>query len=87
MQTQSQSTQSQRQELGQLMQKRRAGTLTADDEARLKALHWQLRQAEHGVHALLLAVLTPEQKTRLQEIIKTRRENRGKIGPDKQPIT
>ena len=86
MQTQFQSTQSQRQELGQLMQKRRAGTLTADDEARLKALHMQLRQAEQGVHAQLLAVLTPEQKTQLQEIIKTRRENRGKLGPGKQPI-
>jgi Spy/CpxP family protein refolding chaperone len=86
MQTQFQSTQSQRQELGQLMQKRSAGTLTADDEARLKALRMQLRQAEQGVHAQLLAVLTPEQKTQLQEIIKTRRENRGKLGPGKQPI-
>jgi len=87
MQTQFQSTQAQRQELGQLMQKRRAGTLTADEEARAKALRLQLRQARQGVDAQLLAVLTPEQKTQLQEIIKTRRENRGKFGPGKQPIT
>ena len=87
MQTQFQSTQAQRQELRQLMQKRRAGTLTADEEARARALRLQLRQTDQGVHAQLLAVLTPEQKTQLQEIIKTRRENRGKFGPGKQPIT
>ena len=87
MQTQFQSTQSQRQELGQLMQKRRAGTLTPDEAARAKALRLQLRQTEQGMHAQLLALLTPEQKTQLQEIIKTRRENRGKLGPGKQPIT
>ena len=87
MQTQFQSTQSQRQELGQLMQKRRAGTITADESARAKELRRQLFQAEQGVHAQMLAVLTPEQKTQLQELIKTRRENRGKLGPGKQPIT
>jgi len=87
MQTQFQSTQSQRQELGQLMQKRRAGTITADESVRAKELRRQLFQAEQGVHAQMLAVLTSEQKTQLQEIIKTRRENRGKLGPGKQPIT
>jgi len=69
------------------MQKRRAGTLTADEEARARALRLQLRQTDQGVHAQLLAVLTPEQKTQLQEIIKTRRESRGKFGLGKQPIT
>jgi Spy/CpxP family protein refolding chaperone len=87
MQTQFQNTQSQRQELGQLMPKRRAGTLTPDEAARAKELRRQLMQAEQGLHAQVLAVLTPEQKAQLQEIIKTRRENRGKLGPGKQPIT
>jgi len=87
MQKQFQTMLPQRQELGQLMQKRRAGTLTPDEAARAKELRRQLHQADQGVNAQLLAVLTPEQKTQLQEIIKTRRENRGKLGPGKQPIT
>lgn len=86
MQTQFQSTQSQRQELRQLMEKRRAGTLTADETARLKELRQQLRQGERAAHTQLMAVLTPEQKTQLQEIIKTSRENRGKPGTGKQPF-
>lgn len=86
VQTQFQSTQQQRQDLRQLAQKRRAGTLTPEETARAKALRQQLNQSRQGVRAQLLAVLTPEQKTQLQEMIRTRRENRGKLGPGKQPI-
>jgi Spy/CpxP family protein refolding chaperone len=85
-QAQGQSTQTQRQELRQLMQKRRTGTLTPQDETRAKELRQQLMQSREGVHTQMLTVLTPEQKTQLDQMIKIRRENRGNRRPGKQRI-
>lgn len=68
-----QSTQSQRQELRQLMQQRRAGTLTADNQAHAKELHRQLMQGRQNVRTQLSALLTTEQKVKLDELIKARR--------------
>jgi Spy/CpxP family protein refolding chaperone len=68
-----QSTQSQRQELRQLMQQRRAGTLTADNEARAKELRRQLMQGRQNVRTQLSALLTAEQKAKFDEMIKARR--------------
>ena len=81
VQSQFQTTKPQRLELRQLAQKRRTGTLTADEIARAKELRQQIRQSEQGVHAQLLALLTADQKAKLEELRKTRMENRGKLGP------
>src|SRR5215831_469643 len=81
MQAQRQSTQAQRLELRQLTQKWRAGTLTAAETARAKELRQQLRQSRQGVQSQMMAVLTPDQKTQLETMIKARRENRGRFGP------
>jgi Spy/CpxP family protein refolding chaperone len=67
-------TKAQRQELRQLAEKRRQGTLTPEEEARTRTLRDQLFNSMKGTHADLLAILTPEQKTRLEEIEKTRKE-------------
>jgi Spy/CpxP family protein refolding chaperone len=68
-----QSTQSQRQELRQLMQQRRAGTLTADNQARAKELRSQLMQGRQNMRTQFSALLTTEQKAKLDELIKARR--------------
>jgi Spy/CpxP family protein refolding chaperone len=86
MGSQFQSTQAQRQELRQLMHKRWSGALTDADTARAQELRQQLMQSRQGVHTQIMAVLTPEQKTQLENMAKTRRENREKFGPKKQRI-
>lgn len=86
MQSQAQGTQTQRQELRQLAQKRRTGTLTDAETARAKELRQQLMQSRLGVHTQMLAVLTPEQKAKIDEMVKTRRANRAKRGPGRQRI-
>jgi len=70
---QRQQTRSIRQELRQLMEQRRAGTLTADNQARAKELHRQLMQGRQNMRTQLSALLTTEQKTKLDELIKARR--------------
>jgi len=67
------STQSQRQELRQLMQQRRAGTLTADGQTRAKELRQQLVQGRQNMRTQLAALLTTEQKTKLEDLKKNRR--------------
>lgn len=85
-QTQLQSTQALRQELRQLVQKRQTGTLTPQDQSRARDLRQQLMQSRQGVRTQMLAVLTPDQKTQLEQMIKTRRENRAKARSGKQRI-
>ena len=85
MQTQGQGTQAQRQEMRQLMQKRRAGPLTAQEEARAKELRQQLMKSRQDARTQLMTVLTAEQKAKLEEMIKTRRANHEKLNPRKRP--
>ena len=73
MQRQLESTKAQREELFKLREKRMAGTLTPEDEARAKALHQELRDSMKGVDVKIEGILTPEQRTRLEEIRKERR--------------
>ena len=86
MQTQFQSSQAQRLEMRQLMQKRRAGTLTAQDETRAKELRQQLVQSRQSVRTQMMNVLTADQKAKLEEMIKTRRANHEKLNPRKRPL-
>ena len=70
------STKVQREELFRLGEKRRTGTLTADDEARAKALHEELRNSMEGVRGEMDAVLTAEQRAKLEELNKERKQRR-----------
>jgi Spy/CpxP family protein refolding chaperone len=73
------SIRSQREELSQLGEKRRSGTLTPEDQARAQLLHQQLREARDGVQAELKNLLTVEQRNQLEQIEnerKARREER-----------
>jgi len=71
------STEVQREELFRLGEKRRAGTFTADDEARAKALHQELRSSMESVRSEMDALLTSEQKARLEQLENERKQERG----------
>lgn len=69
-----------REELRQLGEKRRQGTLTADEQARARTLHEQMRAAMKDTRAKIAGVLTPEQKTKAEELMKERRANDKRLG-------
>ena len=72
-QRQLESTKAQREELSKLRDKRNAGTFSADDEARAKALRQEIRAAMEGIRTETEGVLTAEQKARLEELQKERK--------------
>jgi len=84
IQTNLQSTKTQRQEMRQLTQQWRQGTLAPEGLARAKELRGQLAESRKGVRTQLTGILTPEQKAKLEEMIKTRRANHGLFGPQSQ---
>jgi Spy/CpxP family protein refolding chaperone len=86
IQTQAQSTQTQRNELRQLMQQWRTGTLTPEGQARAQELRQQLRASRKGVHAQMQNVLTAEQKAKLQEMRELRRANHQEFGRRKPTL-
>ena len=61
------STKLQREELLQLQEKRRAGTFSEADAARVTALREQVRASMEGIRAEAEAILTAEQKLQLQQ--------------------
>jgi len=67
------STKAQREELSKLRDKRMAGTFSADDEARAKALRQEIRATMEGIRTETAGVLTAEQKARLEELQKERK--------------
>ena len=75
--TAKQSTKAQRQALRPLTRQWREGTLTAEGLVRANELHKQLNEARKSMRTQLAGILTPEQKTKLEEIIKTRKANHG----------
>jgi len=66
-------------ELKQLRQKGREG-LSDADKARAKELHNQLRESRLSARNQLSSLLTAEQKTKLEERMKNRRERRERSG-------
>jgi Spy/CpxP family protein refolding chaperone len=70
------STKVQREELFKLREKRIAGTFSAEDGARAKALHQEIRTAMDGMRAETDGVLTSEQKARIEESQKERQARR-----------
>ena len=78
-----------REELRQLMQKRRQGTLSETDQARGRELRKQLHESRKNARTQLSTLLTDEQKTKLEEWRKNRRERRERFGRRdrmKQPV-
>jgi len=67
------STKAQREELVRLREKRVAGTFSADDEARAKALRQEIHAAMEGIRTETAGVLTAEQKARMEELQKERK--------------
>jgi Spy/CpxP family protein refolding chaperone len=86
IQTQAQNTKPQREELRQLMQQWRTGTLTPEGQARAKELRQQLMESRKGVHAQMQNVLSAEQKVKLQEMRELRRANHQRSGRGKPPL-
>ena len=74
MQRRLESTKVQREELFKLREKRVAGTFTADDEARARALHQEMRTAMQGAQTEMDGLLTAEQKAKLEGLKKERQE-------------
>jgi Spy/CpxP family protein refolding chaperone len=79
------SNKSLREEFAQLREKRRAGTLTESDKTRAQELRRQLHESRQSARSQMASFLTAEQKTRLDEMIKNRRERRGRFGRGKRP--
>ena len=75
------NTNAAREELAKLRSQRREGTLTPEGMARAKELRKQFQESRLGVRNQLAGILTPEQKAKLEEMIKTRRANHEKLGP------
>jgi Spy/CpxP family protein refolding chaperone len=73
------SNKAQIEELKQLRQKGREA-LTDADKARAKELHKQLHDSRLNARGQLSALLTAEQKLKLEERMKNRRENRERFG-------
>lgn len=78
------NTKAAREELAKLRSQRRDGTLTPEGMARAKDLRKQFHESRQGVRNQLAGILTPEQKAKLEEMIKTRRANHEKLGPRRQ---
>ena len=62
-----------REELRQLGEKRRQGTLSADDETRARTLHQQMRSSMADTETKIAAVLTAEQKAKAEQLVKERK--------------
>ncbi|SRR6266436_1195336 len=85
-----------REELRQLEEKRRQGTLTTEEEARTRTLHEQMSASMKETETKIASILTPEQKAKLEELRKERKANhegrggprrgfRGQTGPGNPP--
>ena len=63
-------------EVFRLRQQSEQGTLSADDQAKLKQLQADVRAARQKTHDDIVAVLTAEQRTKLEGIEQQRKANR-----------
>ena len=62
------------QEIRTLSQAKRSGTITPEQEQKLKAFKKQMRANMEQTHQQILAILTTEQRAQLEQIEKQRRE-------------
>lgn len=79
MQRQLENTRAQREELFKLREKRIAGTLTPEDEARVQSLRRDLRDSMQSIRTEMESVLTAEQRTRLEQLKNERKARRDEM--------
>lgn len=72
-------------EMRGLMEARRSGTLTDEQKERFRTLREQARAKGQAVHTQLLAVLTPEQRQRLEQKREEMRERREERRQQRRP--
>jgi Spy/CpxP family protein refolding chaperone len=70
-----------REELQQLGEKRRQGTLTPEEQARARTLHEQMLASMKETETKIAAVLTPEQKAKAEQLMKDQRAKHERGGP------
>lgn len=70
-----------REELRQLGEKRRQGTLSSDEQARARTLHEQMRTVMKDTQTKIAGALTAEQKTKVEELMKERKSRHQRGGP------
>ena len=73
------TTKAQREELFRLREKRVAGTLTPEDEARAQSLRSEIRNSMQSMRTELEGVLTAEQRTQLEQLKTERKARRGEM--------
>lgn len=66
----------QREQLLQLRQKRIEGSLTTEDQARLKTMRQERREAMKGMRGEMLNTLTPDQRSQLEGLREQRKQKR-----------
>ena len=64
------------QELRQLVQAKRDGTITPEQTEKLRTFKQQMRQNAEQTHRQILAVLTAEQRTQLEQLKQQKREQK-----------
>jgi Spy/CpxP family protein refolding chaperone len=69
----------QREQLMELRKQSRDGNAPADAEERAKTLRAQIRESEKAMRTELMGILTPEQRTRLEEIEKEQKARRDQM--------
>jgi len=74
------SSKTTREELRQLGEKRRQAQLTTEEEARARTLHEQMRASMKETEAKIAAVLTAEQRAKVEELRKERKANHERLG-------
>jgi Spy/CpxP family protein refolding chaperone len=67
------STKTQREELRKLHESNQGETLSADTQARVQALRAEMNQAMKTTRAEMLTVLTPDQRTQFEQLVKERK--------------
>ncbi len=79
--------QAQREEMRGLVQKKRDGSITEQEQARFKEIKTQMRASAEQTHNTVLAILTAEQRTQLDQMkqeMRQRREQRKEMRKDGQ---
>lgn len=81
------ANQTQREELRQIIEAKRSGTITAEQQERLKAFRQQRRENARQLHEQILAVLTPEQKEQLEQFKQERKQRRQEFRQNRREKT
>lgn len=76
LKTSNETNRPKQEEAFRLRQQSEQGALSSEDQAKLKQLQAELRASRQKSHEEVLAILTPDQKTKLAELEQQRKANR-----------